>query len=710
MIMTERIRKLTEMTLAGEMYVNPVAVSFDREDIFLDEEERNVKRLCEYIMAQEPKITEHSALTGFFNFNGSVVGDAFHRGGYKGTSELCSLFYLKPVDNLSTMEWQHATADYRKVLSKGIAGIKAEIAESLANHTKPEEQSFLKGLDRVADTMIAWAVRCSEKVKAFAGESTHDPETKKRLLRLSDALKWVPEHPPRSFYEAVLCIYVCFSADPDSFGTLDRYLTDFYCRDISEGRLTRDEAVEYLQELFLMVQAATPVSSPTFTRGGESHFCIGGYLQDHNDGFNEVSRLIVESLLGLPIYIPQITLRWTEKLAHEDFYWMMDMERNDPHKRIAFTNDEKRLQCYVDICGFPYERAVNYTTVGCNEPAFLGAITGSNSKGNLLRSVERLFHECPERIQNAADFDEFYAGFERVMFDDLDKIYAYDDKYNACRAKDVNYISSLFFNDCIENAKSLTQGGGDIVIASPMLLGIPNVIDSLITVKQFVFDERVCTLSELCEALKNDWSGYEELRALILKKGVFFGNDDDRSDMIAARLYDSLYRYLKDKKNLFGYHFLVGDLLGYNEHHRWFGENTKATPDGRHAGELIKFGIGQSEGRDRSGLTALLNSIAKADRHAIACGSTVTNISIDEQLIRNDDNFEKTVDMFETYFRNGGTHFQLTYVSREDLIAAKADPDKYRNLRVRVTGFSDYFTRLKGSIQDDIISRTTHSD
>lgn len=703
--MTERIKRLTERTLAGEMYVKPVSVDFDRTDLFLSESERDVKRLCEYILAQEPMLTPDSAFTGFFNFNGSIVGDAFHRGGHRKTGECQSLFYLKPIDNLSTMEWQHATADYRKVLKKGIAGIKDEIYASLTVHHEKEEIDFLVGLLHVADAMIAWADRCADKAAAYA-EILDDPSTKARIQKLSDTLHRVPANAPETFYEAVLCIYVCFSADPDSFGTLDRYLTDFYRADIAAGRLIREEAAEYLQELFLMVQAATHASSKTFTRGGESHFCIGGYLPDGTDGFNEVSALIAESLTALPTYIPQITLRWTKQLSHENFRYMMDLERHDPHKRIAFTNDEKRIQCYTEICGFPYERAVNYTTVGCNEPAFLGAITGSNSKGNLMRTIERLFHEQADCIANAPDFDAFYAEFERVLFDDLTTIYDYDNKYNACRARDINYISSLFFNDCIENARSLTQGGGDIVIASPMLLGIPNAIDALIAVRQFVYDENLITMRELIDALQADWVGYEDIHDMIVREGVFFGNDDNRSNEIAQRLYDSFYRYLKNKRNLFGYPFLVGDLVGYNEHHKWFGEKTKATPDGRYAGDRIKFGLGQSDGRDKNGLTALLNAIAGVDPHAIACGSTVTNISIDEQLIRNDANFEKTVDLFETYFKNGGVHFQLTYVSREDLICAKQTPDAYQNLRVRVTGFSDYFTRLQESMQDDIIART----
>jgi formate C-acetyltransferase len=215
-------------------------------------------------------------------------------------------------------------------------------------------------------------------------------------------------------------------------------------------------------------------------------------------------------------------------------------------------------------------------------------------------------------------------------------------------------------------------------------------------------------MPELIAALQTNWQGYEDLRLMILKKGDFFGNDTARSNEVAQRLYADIYEHLKGKKNAFGYQWLIGDLLGYNEHHKWFGEKTGATPDGRRTGEQLKFGLGQSEGKDRNGLTAILNSIAKLDPNGIGCGSTVTNITIDEQLIKNDENFEKTVDAFETYFKNGGVHFQLTYVSKEDLILAKETPENYKNLRVRVTGFSDYFVKLKESIQDDIIARTEH--
>lgn len=703
--MIERIKQLLDLTLHGKMYVQSNPTKYDREDLFLPDKERDVKRLCQYILNQEPLITPYSCMTGFFRFDDTVIGDAFTRIGHTNTKAAMDSFYLKPLHGISTMEWQHATADYQRVLHGGLTGILADIQESKSIHSSASEHAFLTGLEQVARALILWAEKCSARA-AQAAAKMNIPEYQNNLWLLAETLKRVPKYAPQNFYEAVLTIYICYSLDPDSVGTLDRYLSVFYCADLKKGILTRDMAMAYLQELYLMLQAKTATSEPAFTRGGESHFCVGGYLPSGEDCFNETSRLIIDSLIDLPVYCPQITLRWTKKLSHDDFRYVMDCERKDPFKRFAFTNDEKRLKCYTEICHIPFERAVNYTMVGCNEPAFLGAITGSTSKGNIAHCVDVLFHEKSYLIENVKSFEDFYAIFEQEMISDLDIIYAYDDKYNMLRAKDTNYVSSLVFHDCIENAVSMTQGGGNTVIASPMLIGITNVIDSLIVVRQFVFEEKRITMHELIDAVQQNWNGHEMIRTLLLRRGHFFGNDDDLSNAIAQRLYLSFYRYLKNKTNIFGYHFLVGDLMGYNEHHKWFGASTKATPDGRHDGDLLKFCIGQSEGRDRNGLTALLNSVAKLDPHGIACGCTVTNVSLDKGLIDNDANFEKTVDIFETYFQNGGVHFQLTYVSHEELVAAQKDPGKYQNLRVRVTGYSDYFVRLNESLQTDIIRRT----
>ena len=707
--MTERITKLLQATLDGKMYVRPTPTKFDRMDLLLDRDDMDVKRLCEYILNQQPQINEHQSMTGAFSLDDSIVATATTRYGHREWTKLRAEFYLKNIDNLSTLDWQHSVADFRNLLKKGLSGIIGDIEHSLITHTDKAQIKFLNALKQVALSLIGWAEKCSKTVREFAS-TVKNEQNKQRLEMLAENLLVVPKNPPKNFYQAVLSLYICFSAVPDSIGTLDRYLYDFYRNDIESGLLTREQAGEYLQELFLMIQAKTRIDEVMFTRGGESHFCIGGYLPNGDDGYNDLSKLILEKLIELPTYIPQITFRWTKKTPRETLRFVMDLERKDKNKRIAFTNDEKRIKSFTEICKFKMEDAVAYTMTGCNEPVFLGGICGSNSEINICRATERLFHEQSHKILNAETFEQFYSAFIEETYADLDIAYDYDDKFNAFRARDVNYISSLFFPSCIENAKSLTQGGCNTVISTPMLIGIVNVIDALIVVKQFVYEQKVCTMKQLVDALKANWVGFEWLRLVILKKAEFFGNDTLLSNEVAQKFYLSLYTYLNGKKNLFGYPLLVGDLVGYHEHHKWFGENTKATPDGRFSGDTLKFGLVQSQDKSKEGLTAFLNSVACVDPKAIACGSTVTNVSIDEQLIKNDNNFEKLVDVFETYFKNGGVHFQLTYVSKEELIKAKQDPEKYKNLRVRVSGFSDYFVNLKESLQDSIIARAEHKN
>lgn len=704
--MIDRIKKLTELTLKGEMFVNSVPTEYDRLDLLLPPVERQAKRTCAFILNQEPKITPYSALTGLLKFDDTIEGDVFNRTrGHKNSKELFSVFYNLPVENLVTLEWQHSTADFDTILRHGIKGFFAKIDASKRVHPDEDAQHFLNGVEAVCGAIIGWAHKCAQRATE-AAQNIAEPEYKANLLRLADALQSVPENPAESFFEAVLSIYVCFSFVPDSIGLIDRYLYRYYKNDLENGKLTQEEATALLQELFLMLQARISISSDRFYRGGESHFAIGGYLPNGEDGFNELSQLITDALLDLPTYIPQISLRWTNKTPPEVFAYMMQAERKDPNKRVAFVNDEPRLKALTQNGEIPYEVAVNYTMVGCNEVALPGGMWYGCAQNNALHSIERTFFERKEDLLNTQTFDDFYAVYEQELFKDLTRMLWYEEKFSLVHARDVNLVSSLFFKGCIENAKSLTAGGCTYACGGLDFIGVPNVIDSLTVVKQFVFEEKAFTMAQLIAAVENNWQGYEDLRALILKKGDFFGNDRACSNEAARRFSNSVYTFLKDKKTVFGYRFLVGNLIGYNEHHKFFGERTKATPDGRLAYTPTKYGIGQSDGYDRDGLTALLNSVARYDEHAIMAGPSVTNVLIEKEMVERDDAFAMVIKLFETYFQNGGIHFQLNYMSKEDLINAKREPSKYKSLRVRVSGFSDYFVNLNDALQDEIITRT----
>lgn len=708
--MNERIQKITEAVLAGNMYPNPQRVSYDRTDMFLSKRKRDAKRIYEYVTAQKPVLREYSAMTGLFVFDGSVPGDGMSVLGLENIQGLLREFFQKPLNNLSTFEWQHATADYNMLIRKGIRGLISDIEVSKKEHVGDTDAvEFLDALKTVAEAMIAWAHKCADESEKLANE-VENAEYRDNLIRLSNALRRVPENKAESFFEAVLSIYILFSYDPDSLGVLDRTLYDFYENDLESGKLTREQAKEYLQELFLMLQSKTPRNSKLFTRGGESHFCIGGYLPNGEDGFNDLSLLILEAMTELPTYIPQISLRWTKKTPFETFKKVMDFERKDPNKRIAFINDEKKLIAgFVRRLGFSFEDACAYTSVGCNENAFPGGFVGGTSTNNALRCMENTFFKRCEDVLSATDFDAFFEIFKSELLSDLDEMLYNSDQFNLIRAKDTSYVTSLLFPDCIKEAKPYSQGAIKRAVAGVSMVGIVNVIDSLAIVKQFVFDEKIVTMKQLVDALSNNWEGYDDLHTLIRKKGKFFGNDDETSNYVAEMYFGAIYEHINDKRNVFGYPLSIGNLQGYNHHHAWFGAGTRATPDGRRDGEMLKFGIGQSAGYDREGLTALLSSVAKCDKRCIMTCSSVTNVYLDEQLVKNEDSFHKLVGMMESYFKMGGSHFQLNYLSKEDLKKAKLTPDEYRSLRVRVSGFSDYFVNLNSSIQDDIIKRTEHN-
>lgn len=705
--MNKRIESLVKKTISGEMYVYPIKTQYDRCDLFLPPIEMSGKRVCEYIRNQEPLIVEESCFTGLITFDGSVEGDIFGRQGHKNFKIAGENFYNKPVDNLLTFEWQHSAGDFEKIINRGITGIMYEIQKSLQIHEQSEEAiRFLKTQLDICDAIIAWSCKCSQKALRVM-EGLSNENYRKNLEKLSRALENVPKNPAKNFYEAVLSLYVCYGFLPDSIGLIDRYLYPFYKSDIESGILTKQEASEYLQELFLMLQARIHISSNRFYRGGETHFCVGGYNEKGEDGFNELSKLIVDSLMELPTWIPQISLRWTRKTPHEVLHYMMDCERKDPNKRIAFVNDEPRIKGLMKYTGLSYDKAVNYTMIGCNEIALPGGIVFGFDPMNIVRCVQNTFFNRTNDILKVKNFDEFYGIFQEEMFNDLREADKIGEGFQTIRSRDCNLVSNIFIDGCIENAKSVTQGGTDTYIAVGLLIGISNVIDSLSITKQLIFDERIITMKQLIEALNNNWNGYENLREYILNNGMFFGNDDDCSNAVAQKFFTSLNEW-NDGNNYLRKKLIFGNLVGYNEHHKFFGGNTKATPDGRFDGDMINFGIGQSEGKDRNGLTALLSSIAKCDSYSLLTGPSVTNVLLDEQLVKNDKNFEKLVYLFESYFKLGGTHFQLTYVSKEDLINAKKTPDKYKNLRVRVSGFSDYFVFLNDGLQDEIIKRTEH--
>ena len=704
--MNVRIERLVNTVLGSDIFPQPQPVEYDEFDEKLAEPMRIAKRLTEFMGAQPVVFSDDNELVGLMKFDGSVEADIFHRTGHRKIREALGKYYNNPQENLCTMEWQHSNPDFGKLIREGLRGLRDEIIESRRKFLgQPDRLAFLAALEMTVRGISRRADRCARFCREQA-ESCSDPHRKETLLRMARNCAGVPMNPARNFEEAIQCVYFCFPFLPDSIGRADQYLYGLYRKGIDDGTLSREHAKELLQELFVMIHGFTPFHDSRSDRGAESHFVVGGYTIDREDGFNELSALILEAMLETDLIRPQVTLRWTRKTPREVLRKVMDCERRDKNKRIAFVNDEPRLKALLEINRVPWETAYDYIMVGCNEPAFQGGISLGGNTVNIVRSLVNTLNHRRSEVLECRSFDEFYRIYEEELFRDLETMLDYSNRFNMLRSRDCNVLSSLFLDGCIERAESATRGGARRARFCSNFMGSTNLIDSLCVIRQFVFDEKRIPMENLLQALDADWKNAEELRSAILRNGKFFGNNDDCSNEIAHRFYTSVYRFAEGRTDIFGFPLTYGNLTGYNWHFARYGALTQATPDGRVAGSALLFGSGQSDGKDRDGLTSLLLAVARMDPAGIMCGNSILNVSVDEDTVRNDEAFEKLVLAVETYFREGGLHLQLNHVSREELLEAQKEPDKYKSLRVRVSGFSAYFTRLDENLQDNVVART----
>ena len=706
--MNERIDRLVKAARSREIFPVTVPVEYDEFDLKLAEPLRIAKRLTEYMAAQPCYFTDDNELVGMMHFDGSVEADLFTRTGHKNIREAFGKYYNHPQENLCTMEWQHSNADFGKVIRIGLTGLRQEIIEARRHyHNDISRLNFLAALE----AMIRGITRRSRQYATecrMQATICQDPARKAVLLRMASNCRQVPEYPARTFEEAVQCLYFCFMFQPDSIGRPDQYLYELYQSGIANGTLTREHAKELLQELYVMIHGWTRFGCPQADRGAESHFVIGGYTIDGSCAWNELSELILESLLETDLIRPQISLRWNHKTPRSVLEKILDSERKDKNKRIALVNDEPRIAAMIKN-GIPWETAFDYIMVGCNEPAFQGGISLGGNTVNIVRSLVNTLNDRRAEVLESPDFDSFYAVYEEELHNDLETILDYSNRFNMLRSRDCNVLTSLFMPGCIERAASVNQSGAERARWCANFMGSTNLIDSLCIIRQFVYEEKRCTMETLLAALDADWKGYEELRASILNTGRFFGNNDELSNQTAQRFYASVNNFAQGRTDIFGHYLCYGNLTGYNIHYARYGALTQATPDGRVAGSALLFGSGQANGKERDGITSHLLSVAGMDQTGVMCGNTIMNISVDENTVQNEESFQKLVVLVETYFREGGLHLQLNHVSARELIAARKDPDKYKSLRVRVSGFSATFVNLSEQHQENIIARTVNS-
>jgi formate C-acetyltransferase len=449
----------------------------------------------------------------------------------------------------------------------------------------------------------------------------------------------------------------------------------------------------------IKVFSGRPGGGFTDHRSADNTFSIGGYTESGKDGFNEVSKLIIEALVELPTWRPQANVRFTKETPFEVYRYVTEM--NYRQSNVVFTNDEVRIPAYIKL-GMTKEDAINYTMVGCNEWTAMGkGHTGSQGFFNPLHALEKIM--ASKELSTFNTFDEFYVAYENQLAKDVSVMMDMADDYFKEACKDVNVITSIFIDDCIEKATPITAGGARYSVSNWSCNGFSNVIDSLSVIKQFVFEQKKITLIELAKALSQNWEGYEELRNEILNKGEFWGNNNG-ADLLASRFISTLERLCETRRPLKGGVFRFGSYTGYNSSNVSMGKMTGATPDGRFKGDCLCPAMNAGVNKMKNGLTAYLASVAKND-YSFLIGPLATNIMLDSSLANSPEKLDKLATLFKTFLDMGGMQLQPTYLSADELEKAQIKPEEYQDLRVRVTGFSATFTKLDKGVQDEVISR-----
>ncbi len=610
-------------------------------------------------------------------------GDFYRATGTRSKGAYWSRLCWVAPTNVFYWGWTHIVLDYGFLLTHGLRGC-IEMIDAQPQPNRQHEAMRIV-LHALGDLSSRYAQICTDSA-------------------LAAILRRVPMQPAETFREAVQAVWFLFQLCPDSLGRIDQYLLPYYRRGLADGTLSRDDAAELLEELFVKV-FETQMDNKALPISGHNHLVVGGYLPDGTDGFNELSRLVLECIAELPTFRPQASFRYTKFTTDETMRYITDL--NARCQWIVFVNDEPRIPGMV-AAGIDYADAVNYTVVGCNEWSLPCGARIDLAHVNLMHAVTHMLYDDP-RFAHAQTFDEVFDCFRRALETDMRAIAAEYAHYADATAADINVLTSAMMPCCIRSGAPISGRGAKYYGVTMSFNSISNAADSLSVIRQLVFDTGKYTLTQLRAALRDNFVGHDALRQEILHHGRFFGNNDDYVDGIAQKIVDAIdeirSRIRTDRMNV----LIAGSFVGATHPNIVFGKVTPATPDGRRAGDAFTMGITQSDGKDTHGLPALLSSIAKLD-YSKFCGCVVSNIKLDKSMASTAEKRAKLAQLYHVFLRRGGMQLQINYLSQQELLDAQAHPEQHQNLVVRVTGYSGYFTRFDKDLQDDIIRRTVEKD
>ncbi len=624
-----------------------------------------------------------------------------------------------------------------KIFKKGFLDIKEDIRQSVegldfvndpAAYDKREE---LRAMDVAADALIAYAARHADNLEILAGKE-EDAGRREELRRIAAICRRVPANAPESFWEALQYYWFVHLGvitelnTWDSFnpGRLDQHLYPFYKKELEAGTLTEESARELLQAFWVKFNnhPAPPKVGGTAAESGTytdfSLINVGGVKIDGSDAVNDLTYLILDVIEEMRLLQPSSMVQISKKNPDRYLRRALRIVKTGFGQPSIF-NTEAIVQELLRQ-GKSLEDARSGGASGCVESGAFGKeayiLTGYF---NLPKIVEIAMHNgvdprSGKRIgpesgdpREFGSFDEFYAAFEKQLRFFVDVKIKGNNVIDRLYARFLpSPFMSLIIDDCVAKGRDYHEGGARYNTSYIQGVGLGSVTDALTSVKRHVYDERNLSMAEMTEALEKDFEGDGggKWRERFLEDTPKYGNDDDRADDVMRRVFESYYDAVNGRPNARGGSHRVNMLP--TTVHVYFGSVIGALPDGRKAKEPLSEGISPVQGADRQGPTSVLKSAAKLDH--LRTGGTLLNQKLAPQLLENEEGIAKVAHLVRTYFRMDGHHIQFNVVTADTLRKAQKEPERNRDLIVRVAGYSDYFVDLSRSLQDEIIKRTEH--
>jgi len=624
-----------------------------------------------------------------------------------------------------------------KLYRKGLLGFKADIEASLAgldfmaDPQAYDKQEELKAMAASIDAVVAFARRHADKARELAaGEK--DPARKKELERIAGVCDRVPAHAPRDFWEALQAYWFVHLGviteyntwDSYNPGRLDQHLWPFYKKGLEDGTLTKESARELLEAFWVKFnnQPAPPKVGVTAEESGTyTDFAlinVGGLKEDGTDGVNELSYLILDVIEEMRILQPSSMVQISAKGPDAFLLRALEIVKTGFGQPSIFNTD-----AIVQELVRQGKSVVDARNGGCSGCVEAGAF---GKEAYILTGYFNLPKVFEITLNNGVDpgtgktiglatgdpagfktFDELFEAFRKQIRHFVDiKVRG----SNVIEKLYATYLPAPFLSvlvdDCIKNGKDYHAGGARYNSNYIQGVGTGTITDVLSAIRFNVYDNAHFTMGELLAALKANFAGHETLRQRVLNRTPKFGNDDDYADGLMTRVFDAYFDAVDGRPTPRGGSYRI-NLLPTTAH-IYFGKMTGASADGRLAGDAVSEGVSPVQGADRKGPTAVIKSLGKMDH--IRTGGTLLNQKFTPQLLADDTGIRGLKDLVRSYFKLMGHHIQFNVVTADLLREAQAQPDKYRDLIVRVAGYSDYFVDCSTELQNEIIHRTEHQE